>query len=209
MHLHTFQTNHVGMIVGLLLVVTLGGCASHPRNIDNACALFDDQSSWFESMRKVEKKWKLPIHVQLAIIHQESKFKHNAKPPRKSLFWFLPGPRSSSAFGYAQVLDGTWQWYQEATGNHGADRDDFDDAVDFIGWYSDISYRKLGISRWNARDQYLAYHEGHNGYKKRSYLKKKWLIRVADKVKYNASRYHAQLKRCRHRFESSWGLWPF
>ncbi len=191
-------------------LVFIAGCASQPRNINNACSIFDDRSSWYDSMRRVEKKWKLPIHVQLAIIHQESKFKHDAKPPRKRLFWFIPGPRASSAFGYAQVLDGTWEWYKNKTGNHGADRDNFDDAVDFIGWYTDISHRKLGISRWNAEAQYLAYHEGHGGYKKKTYKKKKWLMQVAKKVKRNASRYHAQLKRCRSRFEGSgWTLWPF
>ena len=192
-----------------LALLVLGGCASQPRNINDACSMFDDKSGWYGSMRRVEKKWKLPIHVQLAIIHQESKFKHDAKPPRKTLFFFIPGPRASSAFGYAQVLDGTWEWYKNKTGNSGADRDNFDDAVDFIGWYTDISHRKLGISRWNAEDQYLAYHEGHTGYKQKTYRKKKWLMQVAKKVKRNASRYFSQLKKCRSRFEDDWGLWPF
>ncbi|MBF0448611.1 MAG: hypothetical protein HQL67_10445 [Magnetococcales bacterium] len=196
-------------IVWTLLLLMVSGCASRPHDINDACAIFDEKSSWYDEMRRVEKKWKLPIHVQLAIIHQESKFKHDAKAPRTRLFWFIPGPRSSTAFGYAQVLDGTWEWYKNKTGNHGADRDDFGDAVDFIGWYTDISHKTLGISRWDAEGQYLAYHEGHGGYKRKSYLKKKWLLQVAKKVKNNASRYHTQLTRCRNRFENSWSLWPF
>jgi hypothetical protein len=204
-----FRVTHIHWLFGIFLLSLLSGCASQPRNIDNACDLFDDQSDWYQSTRRVEKKWKLPIHVQLAIIHQESKFKHDAKPPRKNLLWFIPGPRASTAFGYAQVLDGTWEWYKERTGNSGADRDDFDDAVDFIGWYTDISHRKLGISRWNAEGQYLAYHEGHTGYKQKSYRKKPWLMKVAKKVKRNASRYYTQLKKCRSRFDNDWSFWPF
>jgi hypothetical protein len=197
------------VILWTLAFVTLSGCASPLRNINNACDIFDDKSGWYDSTRRVEKKYKIPIHVQLAIIHQESKFKHDAKPPRKILFWFIPGPRKSTAFGYAQVLDGTWDWYKKSTGNSGADRDDFDDAVDFIGWYTNISHKKLGISRWNAEGQYLAYHEGHNGYRKKTYRKKKWLMQVAKKVNRNASKYSSQLKKCRSRFEDSWSLWPF
>lgn len=196
-------------LLSIFSALLLSGCASRPGNIENACAIFDDQGDWFKSMERVEKKWKLPIHVQLAIIHQESKFKHNAKPPRKTLFWFLPGPRASSAFGYAQVLDGTWRWYKEKTGNWGADRDNFADAVDFIGWYTDISHNRLGLSRWDAEAQYLAYHEGHGGYKRKSHMKKEWLLQVAKKVKRNASRYHSQLSRCRGRFEGNWSVWPF
>ncbi|MBF0453379.1 MAG: transglycosylase SLT domain-containing protein [Magnetococcales bacterium] len=196
-------------VVWGILLLLIGGCASRPSNIDNACSIFADENSWYDSMRQVEKKWKLPIHVQLAIIHQESKFTHNAKPPRKRLFWFIPGPRSSTAFGYAQVLDGTWKWYKEKTGNSGADRDNFDDAVDFIGWYTDISFTRLGISRWDAEAQYLAYHEGHNGYRQKTYLKKKWLMQVAKKVKRNASRYYTQLQKCRDRLEESGSIWPF
>ncbi len=195
-----------GGISGLLLLtlaLQLSGCAvAPPRNIENACHLFDEKDGWYAVMRDASRKWKVPIHVQLAIMHQESKFTHDAKPPRRgTLFWFLPGPRISTAYGYAQALDGTWNWYKKKTGNWGADRDDFEDAVDFIGWYLDLSHRTLGISKWDAEKQYLAYHEGQGGYKRKSYLKKKWLMEVARKVKRLASRYRAQLKRCRDRLE--------
>jgi hypothetical protein len=116
--------------------------------------------------------------------------------------------RVSSAYGYAQVKDDTWDWYKSKTGNWGADRDDYADAVDFMGWYSTVSQKTLGISKWDAYNQYLAYHEGHGGWKRKTYNKKKWLIGVARKVEANAKQYSTQLKRCEDNLGSSW-WWPF
>ncbi len=170
--------------------------------------MLDDRSSWYRATKRTFKKWGVPIHVQLAIIHQESRFREDAKPPRGKLFWFIPWFRSSSAFGYAQVKDETWDWYIEKTGNRGADRDDFGDAVDFIGWYGKLAHSKLGISKWDAYNLYLAYHEGLGGYAKKTFRKKKWLINVARKVERNAARYRAQIAACRDDLEGPW-YWPF
>lgn len=204
----TVRTISRPILTCFLIVFLVSGCATPPKNIQNACAIFEDKSGWYDITRRTQKKWGIPVHVQLAIIHQESKFRHNAKPPRRILFWFIPGPRISTAYGFAQVLDGTWEWYRNDTGNHGADRDDFDDAVDFIGWYVNKSHKKLGISKWDARAQYLAYHEGHTGYRQKTYRAKPWLIKVSKKVGKNAARYRAQLARCRH-VGGGFSFWPF
>ncbi|MBT4023647.1 transglycosylase SLT domain-containing protein [Desulfobacula sp.] len=183
----------------LLFLIIFSGCAtSPPKNINNACRIFDEKTKWYKASYKSYKKWGVPVHVQLAIMHQESRFVSDAQPPRRTLLWFIPWTRPSDAFGYAQVLDSTWEWYKDKTGNWFADRDDYKDAVDFIGWYGNISYNTLKISKWDAYGQYLAYHEGHGGYKRRTYLKKKWLMRVAEKVKANANRYALQLKQCKN-----------
>ncbi|MEW8195440.1 MAG: transglycosylase SLT domain-containing protein, partial [Candidatus Thiodiazotropha sp.] len=150
----------------LLCLTAIYGCSSSPpRNMADACDIFEEKDDWYEASEEAFEKWGVPIHVQLAIIHQESRFEHDAKPPREKLFWFIPWFRKSSAYGYAQVQDTTWKWYKRETGNSWADRDDYDDAVDFIGWYGSVSHRKLGISKWDTYRQYLAYHEGPGGYK--------------------------------------------
>ena len=183
----------------LLILIILSGCSTGPpKHINNACSIFDEKSSWYKAANKSYKKWGVPVHVLLAIMHQESRFVSGAKPPRRTLLWFIPWTRPSYAFGYAQVKDSTWDWYKDKTGNWFADRDDFKDAVDFIGWYGNVSYNMLKISKWDAYGQYLAYHEGHGGYKRRTYLKKKWLMQVAKKVKTNADSYAQQLKKCRN-----------
>ncbi|WP_210397275.1 transglycosylase SLT domain-containing protein [Motiliproteus sediminis] len=195
-----------------LIAVTLllSGCATAPpSNISNSCEIFYDKDDWYEATKDSFEKWGVPIHVQLAIVHQESKFQYDARPPKDYLLGFIPWGRKSSAYGYAQVKDETWDWYRQKTGNWGADRDDFADAVDFIGWYGSMSYQMLGISKWDARNQYLAYHEGHGGFKRKTYNQKAWLVQVAKKVDNNAARYRAQLGKCRERLESGWSLWPF
>ena len=196
----------------LLLVITISSLACStlpPKNIDNSCAIFFDKDDWYDDANDSFKKWGVPIHVQLAIIYQESRFQYDAQTERDYLLWVIPWGRVSDAYGYAQVKDDTWDWYIERTGNSGADRDDFDDAVDFIGWYGNYTQKTLGISKWDAYNQYLAYHEGHGGFKRKTYLKKDWLVKVARKVKLRAARYRAQLAKCRDELESSWSLWPF
>ncbi len=121
----------------------------------------------------------------------------------------IPWFRSSSAYGYAQVKDDTWDWYIQKTGNSGADRDDFDDAVDFVAWYTNQSHKILGISKWDTYNQYLAYHEGQGGYRKGSYRNKKWLLRYAKKVEQTAKSYAVQLSSCRESLEIEKSWWPF
>jgi len=198
-----------GSIFGLGIVIISACSTTPPRNITSSCEIFYDKDDWYSDAKASFKQWGVPIHVQLAIIHQESSFKYDAKPPKDYLLGFIPWGRKSSAYGYAQVKDETWDWYISKTGNWGADRDDFADAVDFIGWYGDLSYKTLGISRWDARNQYLAYHEGHGGFKRKTYAKKAWLVQVAGKVEKNAARYRAQLAKCEADLDSGWWFWPF
>ncbi len=140
----------------------------------------------------------------LAFIHQESSFKHDAKPPRRKLLGFIPWFRASSAYGYSQALDQSWQEYKDETGGILARRNSFADSADFIGWYNDKTARSLGISRDDAYSLYLAYHEGRGGYKRKTHNKKKWLLKAAGKVKRNAATYERQLKQCGHELTRPW-----
>mgnify|MGYP001820776807 FL=1 len=198
------------LLAVLLAVVSLLSCStSPPANIHDGCDIFDDKSGWYKHSRNAYERWGVPVHVQLAIIYQESKFVDDAKPPRDYLLWVIPWGRVSSAYGYAQAQDSTWDWYREKTGNRFADRDDFADAVDFVAWYVNMSHRMLGISRTDTYRQYLAYHEGQGGYRRKSYEEKPWLLKVAHKVDKRAARYQTQLAQCQDELDSGWSLWPF
>lgn len=193
----------------LLIVICLliSACSLYrPQNINNICHIFEGETDWYEAAKESNTKWGTPIWVMMAIMHQESKFIDDAKPPF-NWFLFIPLGRSSSAYGYAQVLDGTWTEYVKATGNRGADRDDFNDAIDFIGWYTNGTQRSLGISKWDAYNQYLAYHEGRGGYKRGSWKKKNWLVGVANKVKKKANIYNSQLKTCKKSLDKETQGW--
>ena len=192
----------------LLTGAVVLSCANNPpKNIRNSCDIFNEKGGWYSDALDSYEKWGVPVHVQLAIIYQESRFVHDAKPPRKKLLWVIPWTRMSSAYGYGQIKDSTWDWYLKSTGNRWADRDEFEDVVDFIGWYGSVSHRKLGISKWDAYNQYLAYHEGHGGFKRKSYKKKAWLMKVARKVDNRAKSYHTQLSKCEDSLDKGW--WPF
>lgn len=192
------------------LVLLLAGCASRPpTNIDNVCRIFDDKKGWYEDAKTAQKSWGTPIPVLMAIVHQESGFRARAKPPRKRILGFIPGPRPSDSYGYSQALQSTWQAYKRSAGRYGADRDDFGDAMDFVGWYNHQSYRRNGIARDDAYRLYLAYHEGQGGYERGSYRSKPWLQAVARKVSDRALRYKAQLAGCQERLEERRGWFPW
>lgn len=184
-------------IVGLVASCGGGGNYSAPRQLDNACAIVAERPAYYRAMKASERKWGIPIHVQMAAIHQESKFIGDARTPHQYALGVIPIGRQSSAYGYSQALDGTWEEYQQETGNRRAKRDNIRHATDFMGWYMHNSSRRLGISKGDATGQYLAYHEGRSGFARQSYLGKPWLVRVANNVGQRAQMYRAQLVACR------------
>ena len=190
--------NLIVKIVILWFFFVLFGCSNlPPSNTANICKIFEEKSSWYRAAKKTEKRWKVPIPITMSFIKQESSFIASAKPPRSKLFGFIPWKRPTSAKGYAQVLDGTWAMYLKERGGWFRERNDFEDAVDFIGWYNYKIHKEMGVSLKDARTLYLIYHEGKSGYKKGNYRKKPWLLSVADKVQRQADRYNAQYQGCK------------
>ena len=188
------MTTRLSVALALLL---LAGCTtSPPSNPDNLCDIFREKDGWYHDAADARDNWGSPIPVMMAIMHQESRYVAKAKPPRKKILGFIPGPRPSDAYGYSQAKKSTWKEYKRSAGNYGADRDDFADAVDFIGWYNHQSKRRSGIGKSDTYRLYLAYHEGHGGYNRGSYKSKKWLRDVAGKVQRRAGSYQSQLSGC-------------
>lgn len=195
--------SRLGLLVLLLLV--LGACASSPpRNVANACDIFQERRAWYKDAARSERRWGIPIGVNLAFIYQESSFQARVKPARSRFLWIFPGPRPSSAYGYAQALDSTWAEYVQASGNKGASRADFGDAVDFIAWYNAGSVKQSHIDRSDARDLYFAYHEGNGGYQRGTHRSKEWLLSAAGRVQSNADRFTLQLDQCRRELDKNW-----
>lgn len=201
--MHTRSTWAVERLV--LIPLLLASCASAPpRNAANVCSIFEERRSWYRAAQASEQRWEVPIAVNMAFIYQESAFRARIKPDRTRILWIIPGPRPSSAFGYAQVLDSTWADYLRASGNRGASRANFADAIDFVGWYNRGSARQSRINSHNARDLYFAYHEGNAGFQRGTHRSKQWLLEAADQVQGNASRFGTQLDSCRRDLERSW-----
>lgn len=181
----------------VLLVSACGGTREFaaPSNLDDACAILDQRPNYLRAFRATERRWGVPVAVQMAIIYQESRFIGNARTPHQFALGVIPVGRQSSAYGYSQALDGTWSEYVRDQGR--GRRDDIFDATDFMGWYMAQTSAELGIPLGDAENQYLAYHEGRTGYARQSFLEKAWLMRVAQDLESRAAMYHQQLETCR------------
>jgi hypothetical protein len=165
--------------------------------LDDACAILRQRPTFYKAMKATERKWGVPVHVQMAAIYQESKFIGNARTPHQFALGVIPMGRQSSAYGFSQALDGTWDEYRKERHRFGAKRDRISDATDFMGWYMSGSSAELGISLADAEAQYLAYHEGRTGYANQSYLGKPWLVDVAAAIGQRSEMYADQLAYCR------------
>ncbi|MES1198681.1 MAG: transglycosylase SLT domain-containing protein [Pseudomonadota bacterium] len=192
-----------------LSALSLSGCVTHalPDEPGDACDMFRNQGGWWRAVKGAERRWGAPPALQLAIIRQESGFRYRARPPEKHILWVIPWGHVTSAHGYAQALNSTWDEYKRARGDEGVDRTEFSDATDFVAWYASVSHTQLGIAYSDARGHYLAYHEGRGGYARHTYDNDTALLASAARVQRYRDAYQAQLDRCEGSLNHWW--WPF
>ena len=185
-------------LLGLSLVAVLVmGCASGPpSDPNNICRILVEEKRWAKDAKKARKRWGLPPHVGFAFVHRESTFQAKAKPARKKLLGVVPLARPSSAFGYAQATDEAWSDYKKSTGRRFVQRDNMGDALDFIGWYNHTSNKRLGISKSDAYNLYLAYYSGHGGYARGTWKRSSTIKEYAKNAARQAAIYKRQLRRC-------------
>ncbi|MDQ7070360.1 MAG: lytic transglycosylase [Rhodobacterales bacterium] len=187
------------VVLFLLLASCGSGDYSAPRNLDDACSILKQRPHYVKAFRATERRWGVPVHVQMATIYQESKFIGNARTPYQYVLGVIPMGRQSSAYGYSQALDATWKEYKRSTRSPRAKRDNIRDASDFMGWYMSKTQERNGVVLTDARNQYLAYHEGRTGFSRGSFNAKPWLVRVAGEVGARAVTYQSQIASCRLR----------
>ncbi|MCC5864406.1 MAG: lysozyme-like domain containing protein [Wenzhouxiangella sp.] len=189
------------ILIALLSILICAGCATRPpQDQDNLCNIFAENPRWYDHARASERRWGTPIAIQMAFVQQESSFRARVRPERRRHLGVIPGRRPSSARGYAQAQDPAWSDYQQATGNRRARRSNMADALDFIGWYNDVSHRRLGLAKNDAYHLYLAYHEGHTGFQRGAWRNNRQLQSIASRVDARALAYQRQLNGCEQRF---------
>ncbi|ORE95231.1 transglycosylase SLT domain-containing protein [Acuticoccus yangtzensis] len=188
----------------LLAIVLLGlaGCASRPpQSINDVCAVFGQRSGffndWYSEAKRAERRHGIPVHVLMATMRVESGFDGDARPPRSKILGIIPWKRPSSAFGYSQALNGTWDQYRKETGRSLARRTDFGDSVDFIGWYYAKTVNRYGVPRDDAYSLYLSYHSGWSGYARGTWRRSAVAQKGATRTANMASSYAFQLRNCR------------
>jgi hypothetical protein len=188
------------IVLMLGLLVALAGCATAPAQPSNVCAVFSEKGGWFNNWhrhaKRTEREFGVPVPILMATIYTESTFQPRARPPRTRLFGVIPWKRKSSAYGYSQALDGTWNDYRQATGRRTARRTNFADAVHFVGWYHHQSHRRNGIARNDAYNLYLAYYAGHGGYARGVWRSRPEMQRAARRTAERANTFAAQMRQC-------------
>ena len=206
------RSNRAAGFWSVAALLCLGCAATRPEQPEDLCAIFSERTDWYEAARDSHRRWGVPVPLQLAVIRQESGFNAYARPPRTNFLWIFPGPRPSSAYGYGQVLDGTWEAYRDRTGRSSADRDEFEDVVDFIGWYGRVGEERYGIPKTDPYAFYLSYHQGHAGYARGTHPPSARTRSVARRVEAQTQRYGRQYALCRERLDDAvdgpW-WWPF
>jgi len=188
------------LVLALLVAVSLSGCATAPHHINDACAIFQQRDGWFNnwyaSAKRTERTYGVPVPVLMATIRKESGFRPYARPPRRWILGFIPWKRPSSAYGFSQALNGTWNRYKSETGHWGADRNSFADAIDFVGWYHYQSHLQNGIPLNDTYDLYLAYYFGHTGYARGAWKNNAAVQGAAKGAAQMALSYSAQMRVC-------------
>jgi len=185
----------------IVIILFISGCGTVPRDTSNACLIFSENYFWFKAVKGSEKKWGVPIELQMAIIQRESDFDWLAVPEWDKLFKIIPYKRKSSSLGYSQAVNATWEQFQRETDQKYALRISFYDSVDFIGWYINKTNEILKISKNDYFKQYIAYHEGWGNYK--NYKKSKIVIPYAKEVEKMAIKYREQMKQCKSQLTTS------
>ncbi len=192
----TLRRSLVVMVLATVSVSLLSCSSNPPRAPNNLCSIFAEKGSWRKAALRTQKKWGVPAHVNMAFVHRESSYVADAKPPRRRLLGILPWTRLSSAYGYAQATDEAWNDYSKETSRWFIDRDNFADAMDFIGWYNHRSAKRLGIAKTDAYHLYIAYYAGPSGYSSGRWKSSPTIKSYASKVQAQARRYEQQFKRC-------------
>lgn len=179
------------MIIATIFATT--SCSHENVKIDanmSACEILQQYPSWKDSLKKAKDKYNLPPSFAMGIIYQESHFKADAKS------------KYSSAYGYAQAIDGTWKTFQQEVKSN-AKRNNFNDSVQFIGWYMAKLAKSAKLKITDSKNLYMAYMLGPTGFKryKNGTFKNKTKIKedekIATKVKDYSNLYKSQLKKCK------------
>lgn len=146
--------------------------AEAPPPANETCALIASHKGWTEALANAEARWETPAAALLAVVRQESNFE---VPDRNN--------QPLAPYGYAQADSRTWSAYRTAVKRPRADRANFTDAVDFIGWYFAATRARTGAKYSDVTTHYLAYSRGQNRPGKASPAARKNAAKVAAYAK--------------------------
>jgi|AntRauTorckE5430_2_1112549.scaffolds.fasta_scaffold00318_18 hypothetical protein len=158
------------------------------------CHVIQSNWGWARALKRVSKDYDISPGLLLSVIYHESGFRPNVRPKPYMVFGVIPW-QVSSAYGYGQIKQETWDWYKSHNPGWFQSRTQFPDTLNFIGWYYSLFLKKTETKTVH-RDFYLAYHEGLGGYQRGTYHGNDWLIKKAESVALRAKLYDEKLNDC-------------
>ena len=96
-------------VILLVVLTSCSGSKAPPRNLDDACSIVKQRPDYLKAFRSTKNKWGVPISVQMATIHQESRYRSDARTPYRYVLGVIPMGRQSSAYGFGQALTDCFQ----------------------------------------------------------------------------------------------------
>lgn len=170
------------VLISFALVGCFGSGAKHVE--PDICELLDENDEWLKPLANAQANYGTPVSLTLALLEQPL-----------------------SEFDKAHVLPRTADWdeYRVRTENWAASPRNIEDAVDFIGWFSQESIKRNKLSWSNVSAHYLSYRLGHGGYHRYDAEKYPELKMKADKIQQQSHKWQQSLKRCQLQWrDESW-----
>ena len=56
----------------IIIFILFSACSSVPKNTKNSCAIFEERYLWYKHTKAVEKKWGVPVYIQLAFVKRRA-----------------------------------------------------------------------------------------------------------------------------------------
>ena len=78
------------MILALSVASCGGGYSTPPRNLDDACSIATERPQYVKAFRATERRWGVPVAVQMATIYHESRFRGDARTPYRYALGIIP-----------------------------------------------------------------------------------------------------------------------
>lgn len=174
---------HLGFLSLFCLILT--GCfGSDTKPAMPICELLDENDEWVGPAVKLKERYGTPLSLALVLL----------EPPLSDLDKKHVRPRASD-----------WDEYRIRSERWDASPYNPDDALDFIGWYTQLSTQRNNLNWQGAGDHYLALRLGHGDFHRFDAEKYPELTKQAEHIQVRAERWERELQGCpSHWTSESW-----
>jgi len=169
----------------VMATLLLSGCfGSSTKQQLQICDELDANDEWIEPAVNAQQKYGTPLALSLSLLELPlSKLEKKHVRPRMS----------------------DWDEYRIRSERWDAVPSNPQDAVDFIGWFTQLSQKRNSLAWHEAGEHYLALRLGHGGYHRFDATKYPELSQQAKGIDARSKRWSKELAACKHQWQGeSW-----